>query len=296
MNSTTTMKGHWSKEWYNDLLFATWNCFSYSNERHQYCQGLGFDILALTELHGRQLEVEQSKRWVVSAKGCSSDPASGVGILLSARMARKMASSGSIGSRIVWVRVITPVCPIFFVCVYIPHKHRRQAPYATDVLAQLDELLATVAPGDCVIIAGDLNCQLQRNVPGCTGQWAMTTRSEKQGHDNLVLDLMRAYDLFAIDTLFRPKGKMWGNKRRVCNATYMPKDVDRRPTRLDYFLVSNRRKAMAVSSEVKWAPSLHRFGGPDKFDHGMVKVRWRCRLRASRVTPRRDYESMGVKE
>ena len=105
-----------------------------------------------------------------------------------------MVRSGSIGSRIVWVRVITPVCPIFFVCVYIPHKHRRQAPYTADVLARLEELLVTVVSGDCVIITGDLKCQLQRNVPGCTGQWAMTTRPGKQGHDKLVLDLMRVYE------------------------------------------------------------------------------------------------------
>ena len=128
------MKGHWSKEWNKDLLFTTWNCFSYCNARHQYCRSPGLDILALTELHGRQLDVEQSKSWVVSAKGKDSDPAAGVGIMLSARMTKKMASSGCVGSRIAWVRVLTPVCPIFFVCVYVPHKHRQKAPYAADVL------------------------------------------------------------------------------------------------------------------------------------------------------------------
>ena len=140
-----------------------------------------------------------------------------------------------------------------------------------------------MAPDDCIVVAGDLNCQLRRNVPGCTGQWAMTSRQEEQGHDGQVLDLMRKHDMFAVDTLFKPKRKMWSGKIRVCNATYLPKDVARRPKRLDYFLVSNRRKSAAVSSEVMWGPSMHRFGA--KFDHGLVRVRWRCRLR--KVTPTR---------
>ena len=73
------MKGRWSSTWNDDLLLGTWNCFSYSNERHEYCKSLGYDVLDLRELHGKQLEVEQSKSWVVSAKVKNQvDPEAGV--------------------------------------------------------------------------------------------------------------------------------------------------------------------------------------------------------------------------
>ena len=49
------------------------------------------------------------------------------------------------------------------------------------------------------------NCQLKRNVPGLTGKWAMTKQHEIQGHDKELLDLMRTYELFAVDTKFKPK-------------------------------------------------------------------------------------------
>ena len=69
----------------------------------------------------------------------------------------------------------------------------------------------------------------------------MTKENETRGHDNDVLDLMRKYELFAIDTKFKPKKKLWKTKKkRLCNVTYLPKNAQRRPTKLDYFLASHR--------------------------------------------------------
>ena len=162
--------------------------------------------------------------------------------MLSRRMKRHIDKSGNVGSHIAWVRLRGPICPIFFIAVYIPHKYRTATPVAADTIAQLDALMQTIPKNDCVVVCGDLNCQLKRNIPGCTGKWAMTTRHEKIGHDQEVLDLMRAHDLFPVDTRFKPKARIWKSsaKKRLCNASYLPKHVDRRPTKLDYFLVSNR--------------------------------------------------------
>ena len=101
----------------------------------------------------------------------------------------------------------------FFVAVYIPHKYRA-APQASDTIEELESLLSSthVHKNDCVIIAGDLNCQLRRNVQGCTGPWSMTRRNEKVGHDDEVLDLMRRFDLFAIGTKFKPRRKLMGRQ------------------------------------------------------------------------------------
>ena len=96
----------------------------------------------------------------------------------------------------------------------------------------------------------------------------MTTRANEDGHGNKILDLMREFDLFAVDTMFKPKRKLWNCRHRVYNATYLPKDRKRLPTKLDYLCVSNRFKAMVISSEVRWGPLIHHFG--QKFDHGLV--------------------------
>ena len=50
------------------------------------------------------------------------------------------------------------------------------------------------------------------------------TQKEDAGHGNDILDLLREFDLFAVDTLFKSERKKWGGKYRYCNATYMPKD------------------------------------------------------------------------
>ena len=157
---------------------AAW---SLSNERHKYCEALNYDILGLTELHNAQTKQHyQGRRWICSAaaesdkQDRSMDPAAGVAIMLSARMADKVMVEGHVGTHIAWVKLTAPVCNIFFITVYIPYKGRQQKPTAQDTIGQLRKLLQSIRKSDCVVIGGDFNCQLQRNVPGCTGQWCMT--------------------------------------------------------------------------------------------------------------------------
>ena len=137
------------------------------------------------------------------------------------------------------MRLRGPICPIFFVVVYVPHKYRA-IPQAGYTLAELEALLKTVPKNDCVVVCGDFNCQLKRNVAGLTDKWSMTQKFEKVGHDKTLLDLMCTQELFAVDTKFKPRAKYWSGRKRLCNATYMPKHKERRPTKLDYFLVSQR--------------------------------------------------------
>ena len=279
-----------------NLRIVCWNCWSYSNERHAYCKSLKYDILALTELRNKQNNPNfNSKFWIPSAQaetkqGKCTDPAAGVAILLSKRLSRHIERSGHVGTRIAWVRLCGPVCPIFFIVVYVPHKYRA-TPKASDTLYELNELLKTVPKNDSrLIVCGDFNCQLRRNVPGCTGQWSMTKKNEDKGHDQQVLDIMRTQDLFAVETRFMPKTKLWSEKKRRCNATYMPKHTERRPTKLDYFLVSNRWQSMVTAAKTKWSAAYHRFGS--KFDHALISIEWKWRLRMSNSQPRPCFESM----
>ena len=247
MNEKKKNKRKWSKRYYQAKI-GTWNCWSLSNERYNYCKELHYDILGLTELHNTQAKAQfQHKTWIPSAaaevdkNGKCSDPAAGVAIMLSPRMAEKILDRGHVGTRIAWVRLKGPVCNIFYVVVYIPHKGRAVKPKAEDTIQQLADLLQTAKKSECVIIGGDFNCQLQREVTGCTGKWCMTQHPNK-GHGDKILDLMRLYDLCAAGTYFKPKRKKWSGRYRHCNATYLPKDTKRRPTKLDYLCVSNRWK------------------------------------------------------
>ena len=98
-------KKKWSNKFYQAKI-GTWNCWSLSNERYQYCESLNYDILGLTELHNAQTKF-QGRRWICSAaaelnkEGKSTDPAAGVAIMLSPRMADKVMSEGHVGTRIV---------------------------------------------------------------------------------------------------------------------------------------------------------------------------------------------------
>ena len=92
--------------------------------------GMNFDVLGLTELHMVQNKTQwKCKRWIASEDtevddqgSClDPDPAYGVGIMLSERFSKKVLGQGSIGSRIVWVRIQGPVCPLFIVCVCTSH-------------------------------------------------------------------------------------------------------------------------------------------------------------------------------
>ena len=163
-------KRNWSAKFFHALI-GCWNCWSLSNERYDYCKGLQYDILGLTELHNTQARKQyQGRRWVCSApaaedeNGKCNDPAAGVAIMLSDRMADKVLDEGHVGTRIAWVKIKGPVCNIFYIVTYIPHKGRTEKPLASDTIGQLRKLLRTIRKTDCVILAGDFNCQLQRNV------------------------------------------------------------------------------------------------------------------------------------
>ena len=222
------------------------------------------------------------------------DPDSGVAILLSQRFSKRILAKGAIGSRIVWVRLDGPTCPLFVVCAYIPHKYRTAAPQAADTIADLNCLLTKckdLKSGDCVIVMGDLNCELERNVQGCTGRWLMNTRPD-DGHSADIISLMRSQDLFAVDSMFRPKRrKMFTQKKkRLCNATWLQKDSSLRPKKLDYFLVSNRWRSCVINSKTSWAPSIHRFGRA--FDHSLLQIQWSWRIKKEKIEPAKDFKAM----
>ena len=173
---------------------------------------------------------------------------------------------------------------------------RKTKPFAQYIILQIDDLLtncASLKPNDCIILMDDFNCELQRNVQVCTGRWFMNTRPDK-GHISLVMSLLHDYDLFAVDSLFRPKRKHMFNpdmkRKRECNATYLQKDISLRPKKLDYFFVSNRWRSCVTNSSTNWDPSFHRFG--HAFDHSLLQITWKWRVRKGKIATTKDFKSM----
>ena len=67
-------------------------------------------------------------------QGRDPDPAAGVAIMLSPRMADRILDSGCVGSRIAWTRLAGPVCNMFIIVTYVPHRGRVRKPFAKDVI------------------------------------------------------------------------------------------------------------------------------------------------------------------
>lgn len=92
-------------------------------------------------------------------QGYNPDPAAGVTILLSPRMTDRILDSGCVGSRIVWVRLVGSVCNMFAIVVYVPGKKDE----STLCQRHYKTVKRPANTMDCVILMGDLNCELQRN-------------------------------------------------------------------------------------------------------------------------------------
>ena len=149
--------------------------------------------------------------------GQNTDPVAGVSILLSRRASSNVLGRGHVDTRIDWVRLAGPICNLFLVVVvYIPHKGRTQSPTAQETMYQLKTLLITVPKSDCVIMGGDLNCQLQRNVPGCTGKWCMTTKPDG-GHGEEMFELMRLAHWTS--TTLKPAHRKSALRLRTCTPS-----------------------------------------------------------------------------
>ena len=81
-----------------------------------------------------------------------------------------------------------------------------------------------------------MNCQLQRNVPGCTGKWSMTQKADN-GHGERVLELMREHGRPIRGRWAPPSnrngsdGSASSEKKHVCNVSYIDKDKRKRPSK-----------------------------------------------------------------
>ena len=170
-------------EGWSQLTVTTWNNRSLTHERFLYCRSLQYDILVITELWWNQANYQGGrKNYIVSEpktipdgpkKGSihyPKDKAAGVGLLFSDRIVSRVTSFGSEGERICWARIKGPVCHLFVIAVYLPHRGHTM-PSQDDTLNDLHKVLSEVPEHDCVCILGDLNEQVEANIQGHTDSY-----------------------------------------------------------------------------------------------------------------------------
>ena len=265
------------------LTFSAWNSCGLSAERVRYVQeDVGSDITVLSELHGGH-HTFAAANFICGGEPEAGDPAGGVALTLSNRVSALVVESGYMGSRIVWVKLGGLLVDLVVVGVYIPHKFRKREPFQESTLKQLQLFLQSLPKRSAVMVLGDFNAKLKRDVKGLTGKYCMHYFSDSGGTE--LMEIMREADLFAVSTAFQPeKGSALGN------ATYISKTEGHSPTQLDYVLVSNRFKSGVSSCRVRWGPSIHRFG--HRFDHGMIQGKFRFRVAAHK--PARGSTNWGA--
>ena len=131
------------------------------------------------------------------------DIAAGVGIILSQVSQQKVLTFGSVGERVCYVRLEGPVCNLFIIVVYMPHRDR-VCPDQDTTIADLQEALQKAPTSDCIVLLGDLNEQLQANVQGRTGNF---TAGQQSPNADKIMQLMQLHELTAANTLFKPKSR-----------------------------------------------------------------------------------------
>ena len=237
-------------------------------------------VTTIVETHDKGT-LQRKKDFICSDIAPQNDPFSGVALLLSNRLSKCVLHNGSNSSRVEFARIRADPCNLFIIGVYMPHAQRKQQPYFSDTLNRLDEVLQQVRNNDCVIILGDLNCKLARNIPKRTGRWCIHKDSNRNGEE--MLDLMNRRNLCAISTMFKPlRGKT--------NATFVPHDPTFNETQIDYILIASRWATAVTDSKVKWGVSISRWGR--KYDHGLVNCLFTSRLRTDKRPKQLDYSAL----
>ena len=265
----------------NSLKVATWNCGGLSYVQRELCKELSYDILLLTETHDKGA-LKSTSSYVPAEPAPSNDPYSGVALLLSDNVARCVSFSGSCGSRIVYARIRANPCDLFVIGAYMPHSQRKCKPFPADTLKQLEDIISRVSQHTCIILLGDFNCKLERNISKVTGQWCVHTSCNREGKE--FRDMLQRLKLVAISTFFQPQ-------RGKSNATYIAKDPIYKPSQIDYIVVSTRWASSVVDSKVKWGITCQRWGR--HYDHGLVCCILRMRVRGRKVSAKKiDYSTL----
>lgn len=258
-----------------NLSIGTWNCGGLSKLKKDIILKRDLDIACLTETHGWRDDDPLS---IYSDTPNKDDKFSGVALIVNKRVARYITSC--IGSRIIYCRLRGLSCNIYIVGAYIPRKGRTN-PDQNDTYNLLESFLLKISQRDCVILMGDFNSRLSRDVQGRVGRWCIHTRRDSGG--DRLHDIMELLSLRCVSTYFQPR-------RRHSNATFMNIQPEKAPSQIDYIIVSSRWASSVRTCSTKWGVAIEAYGR--KYDHALVQMNFRLRLKCDRGSQRKDFSSL----
>jgi len=270
------------------MRFDVYNSFGLSVEQledvvgsqDERRKGSGADLTVFLETAGKEQKLAAawgSNRMLVADAPMKSDPAAGVAIVLSKRMARAVMSHGQVGSRIKWVMLETTTYPVVVFGVYVPH-HGRTCPAMEDTLGELVHLMGTFPERCCKIVMTDANARMSRNIPGITGKWTVHAEGNEAGQK--FQQVLEEAELRAVSTYYRQRRRVGGS------GTYQAfgrQGNGKKSATIDYIAVSRRFASNCSSVKIQWEPSERRFrkksGVGVRKDHARLSMKWRMRLR-----------------
>ena len=259
------------------LKIGTWNCHGLSAIKKNLAMNTNMDLMCLTEIHSWR---DNDQLTVYSDVPSKTDSWSGVCLLISKRVAKYVIDSGCIGSRIVYCKIKSNITNYVVAGVYIPQRQRKN-PAQADVYDELERLLDTIPKHNCVILLGDFNSRLSRNVDGYVGRWCIHNTRDSGG--NRLLSIMQKFSLKSVSTYFQPK-------KRHTNATFLNIQPALPPSQIDYIIVSSRWSTGVRNCSTKWGLPISAHGR--KYDHAFVTVMFKLRLKCERRRPRKDFSAL----
>ena len=265
-----------------NLSFGTWNCGGLSHLKKELISDKNLDLLCITETHEWR---DHDPLVIYSEAPTKRDKFAGVSLHLKLTLAKYIMNTGQIGSRIVYCRLRGVSCNITVVGVYIPQKSRKN-PDQKSTYDKLETLLQAISKQrDCIILMGDFNSRLKRNITGFTGRWSIHNRCDEGGER--LLELMRKFGLVCSSTYFQPR-------KRHSNATFMNIQPDKPPSQIDHVFVSQRWASSVRSCATKWGLPIQAYGR--KYDHAMVQMKFKLRLKCKRTGKRKDFKALNNTE
>ena len=200
LNNTSRKQERYKLSNAANLSFGTWNCGGLSKLKKDLISAKNIDVLCVTETHEWR---DHDPLVVYSEPPTKRDKYPGVSLHLKQSIAKYIMNTGQVGSRIVYCRLRGVSCNITVVGVYIPQKSRT-SPDQKSTYDKLEKLLQALSKRrDAIILMGDFNSRLKRNITGYTGRWCIHNRSDEGGER--LLEIMRKFGLAFSSTYFQPK-------------------------------------------------------------------------------------------
>ena len=234
------------------IRMATWNVRGMNDEVKereivQVLEEAKVDICGLTETKWKGERVREWQYGLGICAGVRENERAreGVCLMVSNKWKSKVREYGTVGSRIVWVRMKVGIQVWAIVCVYAPTEDR-VARVKEEFWTSVDACLDKFDRSERVFLIGDMNGKVGNvRVDGVVGQWGVPGGVD--GNGSALLDICAGKRLAIANTLFRHKmihRYTWRVLRRVEGV------LEERKAMIDYVCVDERLRRQVCDTRV----------------------------------------------